>query len=86
MLVQLENECNNGNGEADTNSNAGLSFGGEDSFQNDDIMLSYSSPGNFSVGVYDNKRRRHFSRLSPVNSEVLEGDNESFDDNDIYLT
>ena len=38
--VSAIRECNNGNGEADTNSNAGLSFGGEDSFQNDD-MLSY---------------------------------------------
>ena len=76
-------ESKNGNGEAETNSNAGLSFGGEDSFQNDDI-ISYSSPGNVSVGVHDRNRDRHFSRLSPVNSEVSDGENEAFDDDSIH--
>ena len=56
-------------GEADMNSNAGLSFGGDDSFQNED-MISYSSQGNVRIGVHDRKPDRHFSRLSPVKSEV----------------
>ena len=56
-------------GEADMNSNAGLSFGGDDSFQNED-MISHSSQGNVRIGVHDRKPDRHFSRLSPVKSEV----------------
>ena len=47
-------------------------------------MISYSSPGNVSVGVHGRNRDSHFSRLSPVNSEVSDGENEAFDDDSIH--